>query len=354
MVVYILGTLITLILVFVASKSKNTKNEKLLAFISAVPLTIISGFRYNVGADYYGYTNFFNIYKNNPNSAYISNFEIGFKLMTKIIQLFTIKPMWMFMSISIIISYFIFKAIYEESPTPVLSIFLYISMQFYFYSMNGMRQFIAMSIFLYSIRFIRSRKFFPFLILNLIGMSFHSSALVYLPLYFIYNFKLTPKLSIVLLALGTIFVNSIYKFLLMIVLNTKYSFYIDSQYDTGAHGVITMMIQIFVLIFALVFYRNIKENETEQFKKYNFYCILQLIATYFACIDGMLPLLNRIKISFALPSIILIPMSLSIIKNVKVRFFFKFFIIVSFTIYILYTIGIQNANTVLPYRTIFS
>lgn len=354
MIIYSFGMIVSIIFSYMACKNNNKKSEsfRILSFLSAVPLTVISGLRYNVGADYKGYTNFFYYMLYNPNSKIIGNFEIGFKLMTKLIQSVTSNPIWLFITISIIISFFVFKAIYNESPNPPLSIFLYVSMQFYFYSMNGMRQFIAMSIFMFSIKYIKNRKIIPFLLLNLIGVTFHSSSILFIPLYFLYNIKLTPKVSVLLLFICTIFANYIYKYLLMIVLNTKYATYIGSKYDTGTHGYIVMFIQIFILIFALFWYRKREKNKEN--KSYNFYCILQLFATYFSCIDGLLPLLSRLRISFSLPSIILIPMSLELIKNKKERFLFQTCIILLFSSYIIYTIGFQNANSVLPYTTIFN
>lgn len=354
MIIYSFGTIVSVIFSYIACKNFNKKsmNFKVLSFLSAVPLTVISGLRYNVGADYKGYTSFFYYMLYNPNSKVIGNFEVGFKLMTKFIQIFTDNPAWLFIIISTIISFFVFKAIYNESPNPPLSIFLYVSMQFYFYSMNGMRQFIAMSIFMFSIKYIKNREIIPFLLLNTIGITFHNSSILFIPLYFLYNIKLTPKVSILLLSIGTIFANYIYKYLLMIVLNTKYATYIGSKYDTGSHGYIVMLIQIFVLIFALFWYKK-RENNNEN-KTYNFYCILQLFATYLSCIDGLLPLLSRIRISFSFPAIILIPMSLELIKNKKEMFIFKTCIILLFSAYIFYTVGIQNANSVLPYTTIFN
>lgn len=120
-----------------------------------------------------------------------------------------------------------------------------------------------------------------------------------------------------------------------------------------------MAINICIVIFSLIYYdKNIdkeeKHDSENEMKEYSFYCLLQLISTIIAWYNDVLPLLNRIRWSTGLSVIILIPMIIKKEKNIKLRIIYVTAIIILYSIYCYYTIGIKNANNVLPYLTIFS
>lgn len=66
---------------------------------------------------------------------------------------------------------------------------IYLSFGGYVMSTNLMRNSIAILIFVNSIRFIEQKKAIPYLALCLLASSFHISALLYIPLYFIVRYK---------------------------------------------------------------------------------------------------------------------------------------------------------------------
>ena len=61
--------------------------------------------------------------------------------------------------------------------------------------MNGVRQSVAIMMFYYSFRYIKEQNLKKYLILNGIGCLFHSSAILFIPLYFVLNrrFKFNTK-----------------------------------------------------------------------------------------------------------------------------------------------------------------
>ncbi len=114
MIVYFLGTIISVFLAHVAVKSKDrTKLKRNFELLSAMPLTLIAALRYGVGADYFGtYVRYFNLTLNGIRNITTDNFEIGFEILTKIIINFTNYYQWLFIICAIIFSFFIFKTIY--------------------------------------------------------------------------------------------------------------------------------------------------------------------------------------------------------------------------------------------------
>lgn len=61
-----------------------------------------------------------------------------------------------------------------------------------------------MALFMYSIRYIEERKLKMFLLLNLIGLSFHVSVLLYIPLYFLYGVRIPNKIFLCTGLAGTL------------------------------------------------------------------------------------------------------------------------------------------------------
>lgn len=356
MFVYIFGTIFSIIFSITAFNSekpfeKKNKYQKISCVLSALPLILIAGLRYNVGQDYdYTYKPYFNGMLYNVVNK---NIEVGFYALTKFIQMFTNDYVWLFIVCAVIYGYFIFASIYEQSPNPALSIFLLVSTQYYFGFLNTMRQYMAIAIFLYAIKYIKKRKIWKYLFLIIIASTLHTSAIVFIPVYFLYNIKITPKNGIVIFTIAIALSTVIKNILMTILLKTKYFGYLGSEFDTGEKGIISMLIEIIILIFAWMFYSTKGTSEEKQ-KNYNFYCNLKLISVILACLDGILPLVYRIKWCFGLSTIILIPLILERVKNKKYKFFYQLAIVSCFLIYIFYTVGIQNSNNVLPYNTIFS
>ena len=228
-----------------------------------------------------------------------------------------------------------------------------------------MRQLIVVAIFLYAIKFIKERNLKKFLMYMLVAATIHSSALILIPLYFVYGIKLRPLKAFAILIVAILAKSLVSTLIFKILSFTKYSYYIDSRFDTNEVGYIVLAMNICVLIFALIYYKrsvnterikenvdNIEENE-KHVNDYSFYCILQLISTIIAWYDGSVPLLNRVRWGIGISIIILLPFTIMQEKNEKTRRLYIFIIVVLYSLYSLYTIGVKGANNVLPYMTIF-
>ena len=114
--------------------------------------------------------------------------EKGYILLNKLILIFTNNPFGLVLITSLIILSGYFYSIRKYSPLIALSILLYI-MGPYVQSIYVLRQHIAMSILLFTYPFIINRQLYKFLIVVLLAFSIHQSAIVFLPVYFIYGIK---------------------------------------------------------------------------------------------------------------------------------------------------------------------
>lgn len=345
MKVYISTMIISLLILIISKKVIKTKNNKIGLILSAIPLIITAGFRYGVGQDYFSYAKVFELAKE---EFFFERIEPGFYFIIKVILIFSKDYIWLFVITSIIYIAFVYMAIREQSDNNILSIYLFITIGYYFTFFNGMRQMLAVSIFFYSIKYIKNRKLLPYIICIIAATLIHYSAILYFPLYFIYGKKLKNSKFIAVLIISIVFETLIAKLILSIVSISRYSNYIGGAFDTGEKSYIQILMNIIILLFALFYNRKELEIDAD----YSFYCILQLIYTIITIYIGDVPLISRIRWGVGLPLIILIPKIIKREKNRKTRFLYYIVIVSLYFAYFYYTIGINNYNNVLPFNWI--
>lgn len=351
MLIYVIATLISMFLAYFAINIRNKKNnainiKKLFMILSGIPLFIVSGFRYMVGCDYLSYANYFINYQYTT----VHRMEFGFNKMIELIQLFSDNYIWIFIITSLIFIYFTYKAIYEQSINPILSIYLLFASTYFSIYLNGMRQMMAIAIFIYSIKFIKERNLLKYLLFILIASLFHLSILICIPLYFLYNIKVKPHIVVIISVIVLFFKSFFYNILTNIFMQTDYSIY-KTVFETTKANNIIIIIELFTLIFALLFYNKNKMLSNQ--KEYNFFLILKLLAFITSLFNGTIPLIGRIRWIFGFSIIIFIPMIIDRINNKKVKLLITLVIIFFFSVYIYYSIVINNSHCVLPYRLIF-
>ena len=360
MLVYSIGTFLSILLALfyqkigkklqkkIVLKGNRGKNISLkidlFKYIPMIPLAVISGIRYGVGQDYfYTYVPIFQ----NVLSGKISGTwgEIGYIYLNKIVTLFTNDYSGIFLVTSIIFIYFTFKAIYEQSDNICFSIMLLVLMGYYFCFMNGIRQMLAASILIYSIKYIKKRDLKKFSIFIILATLQHTSSLLFIPLYFIMPFEINYKVIALITFVFYILSNYLSNILLKVVSITKYSWYLESTYKAEKTGFIMILINFMILLFALIFNKN---------KKNDIYIKIQWFAVLSMAFIGKVPVAHRLMWVFGLPGIILIPNVISSRTSKKERFILTLVITILYIIYFVYTIGVKNSNSVLPYRTIFN
>ena len=157
MILYI-SNLIFVYIACLVSRIFNENNNKILAgmflLLAFLSMFFISGFRYGVGTDYFNYEYIFkNISLNNISA------EFSYDFLSIFIKKFFSNAQIIFLVTSFIILMLFFISIPKYSKRYELSIFLFITMYHFYYSMNIVRQYIAISIVLYGIRYIFSENF---------------------------------------------------------------------------------------------------------------------------------------------------------------------------------------------------
>lgn len=101
------------------------------------------------------------------------------------------RTLLIFMAVFILLP--IFAWIKKASQWPLLSLIVFVGMGMWNSSMFILRQWCAMAILTFSYKYIKERRFIPFILLVLIAMMFHRTAAIFILAYFIEG--ITIKLS---------------------------------------------------------------------------------------------------------------------------------------------------------------
>lgn len=147
-------------------------------------LITIVGLRYNVGVDWPAYKEYFegfNLYKNLTFQD--QNMELGYYLINYLVS-YVGGSYTLIFSIAAAISWVFILKSYPSKLLP-LTIFFIFCDGYFFWSLNGVRQFIAVAIFAYSIKYIINKNFLYFILFITFASLFHYSAILLTPLYFL-------------------------------------------------------------------------------------------------------------------------------------------------------------------------
>lgn len=163
-------------------------------FIAALPMFFLIAFRnQNIGADTNGYLEHFSrtIGSSWAQITYNSRMEHGYLFFVKLITYVTHNPL-VYQVICVSIYLLALTSFTNQlDQNHFLFLFLFGTLGMYTFMFTGVRQCLAISICLFSFRFIKNRKFIWFVILMLIAFCFHKSSILFIAAYFIYTRKLS-------------------------------------------------------------------------------------------------------------------------------------------------------------------
>lgn len=247
---------------------KNKKVKFYLFLAATIQVCFLMCFRnFTVGTDVYTYKAKFldlcdlplsKLFNKSFYSVTYSDLEIGYIFLTKFITLFTRDFNVYLYIVSLLTFVPTFIVFYKLSKNPVLSIFLFIVIQFMNFYGSGIRQALSMTLCLLSLLAFFNKKKLVTLVLIIVAFTFHKSAIIFL-LVFLFNFKWSGKNFVVFL-LGFFVV-----FILRRMLYSAFSFlfgYADSVYaieDTGAYGM--FLLNFLIVIIGFVGFGENKGNK---------------------------------------------------------------------------------------------
>ena len=208
----------------------------------------------------------------------IFGFELGFMNYMALVHHITDDvQMFLFIS-SIIIVVPVIYVIYMKSRNVMMSVMIYVSWYLYYFSFSGLRQSIAISVCAIATIFIFKKKILPF-VLIVIGASFiHTSALLFILAYALYNYKISNKK--ILLA-GTLLIAVLLVFKGSMSVVAEIIFGADSRYgsqlENSEFGGFTIAIVYFIFT---IFQMYISKNDNKYITILMFLTIIQTTGIY--------------------------------------------------------------------------
>jgi len=173
----------------------NKTKDKIFIILVTIQFLFINGFRhFSVGTDsvvYYWKFNEAVKVRSIIEVFKLHRYEPGYTMLEFIIGSFTQNYAVFFVICAIIIFVPLGIFIYRNSTNYFLSYFIYIVLRMFDFSMNGVRQSMAISISLFAFEFAMRKDLKKFLMVVIVASLFHYSAIIILPIYFIvnHNFK---------------------------------------------------------------------------------------------------------------------------------------------------------------------
>lgn len=328
--------------------------SKLMLFLSFGIYFIVAAFRVNVGTDYQSYATWmiFNVGNGTSGTEFLFRELIRISILAHNAQ-------WVFILSSLITVGLVYLYFINQSLNYPLSTFIFMMGTFYSFSLNGIRQGVATAVFLYATKYIAQKNIWKYYIAIAIAILLHSSAIVYIPLYFInrIEIKKTSTLIGVGVLSGVLFLakNNL-RLLLMKVANNfnNYGRYFNGIYDNNSIPTITsafVAVNLGILgLTILVFIQKKKD-----FDKYtNTALVIQIIVTLFGSIASVVPAGFRVFYLFVPVQITLIPNIIRYCERKELRMLITLIVVLMYIILFSLFILSRNYNGTLPYQSVFS
>ena len=324
-----------LITLFCCIKNVDIRNNKyyLLSLVLLLLLFLVLK-HYKVCIDWRSYSEMFKTYHelNFFDLFTIGRHEIGFKLLIRIISCIT-NDFHIFLLIVSSLSFIpINKYIRENSKDYFLSMLIFLTFTFYSLYFSAIRLSIALSILMLSIRYIKQHRPWNFILVVFIAGLFHKTALVFLPVYLLYNFKLDKKKIIIIFSsyLLLFFVRS---YIINFITKFIYSNYTAELYSSGGEKMLLLLI---VMLGIFIYFKDelIYKHRVNQL-----YINMLMVGIYFQIFALEIGTLNRVVQYFIFPLMVLIPSFFETKKySEKTMYIIKSLIIVCFVVYFCYIV----------------
>lgn len=316
-------------------KKKINIKPNMINYIGLILIVLFSVFRYDVGADYPSY------YMSVNNPIFSEDFEFLSLLIVQVARYFNYPPL-LFILFGLITYYCFFKTMVSYSQNLLLSVLIYLSF-FYFTDLSIIRQATAVSITFYGFKYIKDKKLIKYILTCIFAFLFHESALIAIPIYFIFNY-LSFKITIIL-SLGIYLSFSIIG-LLLNYYDYFYSYILIKDVLDKSGNIIKY---IFLIIFVLMFLYDRISSKNKNRDSYYSVIIFGLLS--FLLLGGHVG--YRVGEYFLIYFILLIPLFFHDFKLYYLKQIYIFFSILFFSYTPYYNFSVKGSKSdIVPYQSV--
>ncbi len=280
---------------------KPTSLHILSFYLIAVTLLLLSALRFECGRDWAMYISWFeviedaelNVYKPAPIPEDI---EWGFLYLNYFFYYYISSNFYVLQfCIALFCCWITYRHILKNTEFPISILMIYFLTYFFSVEMAQNRQFIAMAILMLGYPFIKKRQLLFWLLIVLLAMLFHISALLALPLYYTTNINVPKKFFFIVCAVTLIFafvgkelslamLDISSRTLLPARLSSLADRYKNAEYVTGSFSTLTILVHwIFYFLGGILYYRT--GNRTLKYQILNFLIAVFLHSISFSFLE---------------------------------------------------------------------
>lgn len=315
--------------------------------MSGLVIFFLMAVREGVGCDYYDiYVAGFEAHlRGEP-----TRFEPGYQCLQSIASFFSNDYHAIFILSSAINVSLTYIAIWRLSCNPALSIFIYLTGGFFFYSEDMIRQCLASAILLNAVFYMQKDMPIKYALLVILATSFHTVSIIFLPIYLLRKVKIPLPVIMVLGFLAIFFSGEIVNLVInegskLIPQLSQYksnTFYLKPDFDTA---------DFILILFSLSACAYVSRGFSSLDALTRVYTNLFLCALCICLLSSSIFIIYRVVRLFIPFLILYIPAIVDKAGTKMTRLILLFLVICLFTSSSVYLYGISNFGEVTPYKT---
>lgn len=325
--------------------SRQQMVNHVTCLIIFVLLFAVSSLRLNVGNDYLNYVELMHLAYSR---AYVPT-EVGFNVLARVIYFLCgfENYVLIFAIFAFATIYFFMKAMYEQSKWFTMSIVMFMLLGYYFQSLSTVRYYLALSIALYSVKYVINMDWPRFVLVTLMGSLFHKSLLLVLLLYIVaqLNWKRWMYVGLGILGVSCLFLKDYYlKIVIML-----YPSYKDTEYLEGGTSIVNIVRCVVILALSLWLYKDAIRDS----RRNRFYFICNIMALVLYVFGSFIPVISRVGYYMTVTHLLFVPSLIMEIKDdTRKKALTACTIIACVMYFALYMRGAANDGIrILPYQT---
>lgn len=331
---------------------KSFRNRLYIAGIFMV-LFLVMALRFDIGNDYRQYTQ-------TAHEAYVGGYvvtEVGFNWLVRLLYGLAGGEYYefVFATFAFFTLLFFLKAFVRQSVSFSQTFFLFMTMGLYFQTFNTVRYYLALSIALFSMKYLLEKDDLKFVFWILLAALFHKSVLVVVPAYWIAAFawkKWQIVAGLIVSAVCYIGKSFVLKFALMLYPSYRNTIYLEESGSLfGTLRILAVLAFYGWFVYTHAYAGILREQSW--YRELQFYLHLNLLALVTGTFFSFLPVITRVSYYFGVSQLLMIPLILHHIEEQKLR---RKVTVIVFVMCILYFVVFllqahQEGVGLLPYRS---
>ena len=347
-IAYILALFLAFIFARQAEITNHKQKRNLFCILSLLVIVLFCGLRFFVGNDYHNYFYSLQAISKYNLSFFEQRWEPGTYLLSQFFQFSNIGYIYVLFISSLLTYVFTFRALVYNNILK-WGVFFTFSLGMLIMANDQVRQAVAFSIFLFSIKYIEQNDFKQYFKWIIIATLFHYSAIALTPIFFIKKIRLNSVIfSILIIATYIGFrLGIFYNFIFILTEKIPYygAYFIERErffiIDHSGSG-LGVLFKTLTALFVAVFYNKINKP---------IYATIFLFGTIIANLSvGFMPI-ERFSNYLVFTNIIAIPM---LFNNKFTKTFAKGYAIIAFIYFLLVSLYGLEKHGAVPYRTILN